>query len=223
MRLNADFTQTIIVKPENTNWSPSPAKGVERIMLDRIGEEVARATTIVRFAKDKYFPEHQHDGGEEFFVLEGVFSDQYGDFPAGTYVRNPVGTSHSPHTVKGCIIFVKLWQFDQGDDKQFSINTNTAQWISSTNPDQKILPLHHFNDEIVQMEKWASGSFIHRVAPKGGVEILVLEGSLQDNNERYPQRTWLRYPEAEILNFTVTEDCTLLCKSGHLPNTEADD
>ena len=101
MRINADFKQTAIVKPEDTSWIPSPAKGVDRIMLDRIGDEVARATTIVRFAKDKYFPEHQHDGGEEFFVLEGIFSDQYGDFPAGTYVRNPIGTSHSPHTVEG--------------------------------------------------------------------------------------------------------------------------
>lgn len=223
MRINADFKKTVIVKPEDTSWTPSPAKGVERVMLDRIGDEVARATTIVRFAEDKYFPEHQHDGGEEFFVLEGVFSDQYGDFPAGTYVRNPVGTSHSPHTVEGCTIFVKLWQFEQQDNKQFSIDTNTAQWISSDNPEQDILPLHQYKDEVVQLERWDKDADINRVAPKGGLEILILAGSLQKNGDLYPQRTWLRYPEAETVNFTVFESCTLFCKTGHLLNLDSPD
>ena len=96
MKINADFTKRAVVRPDDVDWIPSPMAGVERKMLDRIGEEVARATSIVRYAPDSYFEEHTHGGGEEFFVLDGVFSDQYGDYPAGTYVRNPIGTKHRP-------------------------------------------------------------------------------------------------------------------------------
>ncbi len=220
MRINADFTLAVELKPSDTSWTPSPAKGVDRIMLDRIGEEVARATTIVKFASDKYFPEHTHDGGEEFFVLEGIFSDQYGDFPAGTYVRNPIGTSHSPHTVEGCTIFVKLQQFDKNDAEQLSINTNTAEWFNGSTPGQKILPLHQFKNEVVQLEKWDKSFEINRVVPKGGLEILILEGALENKGDQYPKRTWLRYPVGQTLNFTVLENCRLLCKSGHLPDNK---
>ena len=68
-------------------WIASPAGGVDRKMLDRIGDEKARATSIVRYAADSAFPEHEHPLGEEFYVLEGVFSDEHGDYPAGTYVQ----------------------------------------------------------------------------------------------------------------------------------------
>ena len=40
-------------------------------MLDRIGTEKARATTIVEFQPNSKFPEHEHVGGEEFLVLKG--------------------------------------------------------------------------------------------------------------------------------------------------------
>jgi hypothetical protein len=58
-------------------------------MLDRIGDEVARATSIVRYAPASHFSPHVHDGGEEFLVLEGTFQDEHGDYPVGSYVRNP--------------------------------------------------------------------------------------------------------------------------------------
>ena len=117
MHINADFSQRVVVRPEDYEWVSSPAAGVERMMLDRIGDDVARATTIVRFAPDSQFDTHTHGGGEEFLVLEGVFSDETGDYPAGTYVRNPIGTSHKPHTKEGCTILVKLHQFDDDDQE----------------------------------------------------------------------------------------------------------
>lgn len=100
--------------------------GVDRRMLDRIGNEVARATSIVRYAEGSAFSEHTHSGGEEFIVLEGVFQDEHGDYPAGTYVRNPVGTHHIPRSDAGCTIFVKLWQFDPDDQEQIAIDLNTV-------------------------------------------------------------------------------------------------
>ena len=65
-------------------------------MLDRIGDEVARATSIVRYAPGSSFARHEHAKGEEFLVLEGIFSDDSGDYPAGFYVRNPPGSGHTP-------------------------------------------------------------------------------------------------------------------------------
>ena len=112
MHIHADFTKRAIVESTPEQWVTSPEAGVERLMLDRIGEEIARATSLVRYAKGSSFSEHTHDRGEEFLVLGGVFSDEHQDYPPGTYVRNPPGTSHSPYSDEGCRILVKLRQFD---------------------------------------------------------------------------------------------------------------
>lgn len=53
-------------------------------MLDPVGEEVARATSIVRFEPGSSFSAHTHDGGEEYIFLEGAFQDENGDFPVGS-------------------------------------------------------------------------------------------------------------------------------------------
>jgi len=84
MELNADFTQRIVMHAEELEWQDSPMPGVQRKMFDRIGGEVARATSIVRYAPGSHFSPHVHTGGEEFIVLEGVFQDEHGDFPAGS-------------------------------------------------------------------------------------------------------------------------------------------
>lgn len=123
MQLNADFSQRAVVHAATLEWTPSPIAGVERRMLDRIGGEVARATTIVRYAPQSHFSRHTHEGGEEFFVLEGVFQDEHGDYPAGSYVRNPPTSAHTPGSEPGCTILVKLWQFDAADCTQLRIDT----------------------------------------------------------------------------------------------------
>ena len=115
MRIHADFSQRAIVAPSADRWLNSPESGVDRFMLDRIGDEVARASSLVRYAPSSSFPRHLHPEGEEFLVLEGVFSDEHADYPGGTYVRNPPGSGHSPYSVDGCRIFVKLRQFDAED------------------------------------------------------------------------------------------------------------
>ena len=108
MDINADFSQRIVMHGATMPWVDSPIAGVQRKMLDRIGEEVARATTIVRYAPGSQFTAHRHEGGEEFIVLEGVFQDEHGDYPVGSYIRNPPTSRHSPRSALGCTIFVKL-------------------------------------------------------------------------------------------------------------------
>ena len=117
--------------------------GVERQMLDRIGEEVARATSIVRYARDARFSEHVHGGGEEFLVLAGSFHDTAGDYPEGTYVRNPIGTAHAPWAgPDGAVLFVKLHQFTAADTERVVIDTRAAQWHPGLVPGLSVLPLH---------------------------------------------------------------------------------
>ncbi len=110
MELNADFTKRVLVHSAKMPWTASPMPGVDRRILDRIGDEVARATSTMRYASDSQFSAHRHPGGEEFIVMEGIFQDDHGDYPVGTYVRNPPTTAHTPGAAEGCVIFVKLQQ-----------------------------------------------------------------------------------------------------------------
>ena len=131
MRVNADFNERVLVRFSENDWVASPMPGVERKMLDRIGEEVARATTIVRFAPGSAFSAHMHDGGEEYLVLDGTFQDEDGDFPIGSYVRNPPTSSHTPAAQDGATILVKLHQFDASDRNQVQIDSGKASWIEA--------------------------------------------------------------------------------------------
>jgi anti-sigma factor ChrR (cupin superfamily) len=218
MRINADFSRGIVVLPEDYRWVDSPMPGVERMMLDRIGDEVARATSLVRYAPNSSFEPHVHGGGEEFFVLEGEFGDEHRRYPAGTYVRNPIGTSHSPRVgEKGCVIFVKLHQFDRDDDTSVVIDTRTAQWLPQDPSGIEIMPLHRFRNERVQLVRWAPDTHWRERNHDGGEEILVIEGSFCDECGDYPAGTWLRHPDGTRHGaFTRDEGALLYLKVGHL-------
>ena len=218
MHINADFSQRVAIDTNALAWEASPMVGVERRKLDRIGDEVARATSLVRYAPDSYFSEHTHSGGEEFFVLEGVFSDEHGDYPAGTYVRNPIGTAHTPHSKDGCVIFVKLQQFSETDTAQFSVNTRDAQFMPGQVPGLTVLPLHSHEGESCALVRWAPGTKFAPHRHWGGEEILVLEGTFQDEMGDYPKGTWLRSPHMSQHNPFSDEGCLIYVKTGHLPD-----
>lgn len=222
MLINADFSERVVIHPDAHEWVKSPANGVERMMLDRVGDEVARATTLVRFAPGSQFDAHTHGGGEEFFVLEGVFSDESGDYPAGTYVRNPIGTSHKPHTVEGCTIFVKLHQFDADDKAHFHIDTLNTPFGPGVHPGLTVLPLHSAASENVALVRWAPGTQFSDHRHWGGEEILVLEGTFQDEHGDYPAGTWIRSPHMSEHTPFSSEGCLIYVKTGHLtPETVA--
>jgi anti-sigma factor ChrR (cupin superfamily) len=222
MKLNADFSRRVVIRPEDYDWVASPAAGVERMMLDRIGEEVARATTIVRFAPDSAFDAHTHGGGEEYLVLAGVFSDESGDYPAGTYVRNPIGTSHTPHIgPEGATILVKLCQFDDADTEQKVIDTRNAAFRTGDAEGQEVLPLHSVPSEDVTLQRWAPGTALPAHAHPGGQEIFVLEGSFSDEHGSYTAGTWIRNPHMFRHEPRTEEGCVLWTKTGHLPRADA--
>jgi len=183
LRINSDFDQRVVIRPEDYNWQPSPMPGVERMMLDRIGDEVARATSIVRYAPNSQFSQHTHGGGEEFYVLEGVFSDEHDDYPVGSYVRNPIGTSHTPSVgSEGAVIFVKLHQFETNDTTPVKINTKAQTWLPGLVPGLQVMPLHEFGGEHVALVKWDPNTKFNPHTHWGGEEILDLEDVLHDDH-----------------------------------------
>jgi len=198
MDLNADLHQRAVLDSKALAWSPSPMAGVERRLLDRRGEEVARATSIVRYAPGSHFARHSHGGGEEILVLEGTFSDEHGSYPAGTYLRNPPGSSHAPFSEEGCTILVKLQQMHAADQQQLVIDTHNRTWLPGLVRGLEVLPLHAFGSEHVALVRWAPGTVFQPHGHPGGEEILVLDGVFQDEHGTYPAGCWLRNPPGSV-------------------------
>lgn len=218
MKINADLSERVVIETETLDWLASPAAGVARRMLDRDGAEQGRATSIVRFDPGSDFAPHDHPGGEELFVLSGVFADETGDFGAGTYVRNPVGSRHKPGSAKGCTIFVKLCQMDPADQTELRVDTSSAVWQTIDDvAGIEIMPLHEFGDEKVLLVRLGPDAPAIDHDHPGGEEILVLDGTLIDEHGRYPKGTWLRNPDGSRHAPYTETGCTLLVKLGHLP------
>ncbi len=216
MKIHADLTQRAVVDSATLDWIPSPMAGVERRMLERDGEEVARATSLVRYAPGSAFSAHKHDLGEEFLVLDGVFSDDSGDFPKGMYVRNPPGSRHVPSSEPGAVILVKLRQMQPEDDAFVRVNTlDPALWQQGRSGEH-ILPLFIRPDEEVVMLDWERGASFDAQDFPGGVEYFVVEGSFEDENGRYDQGTWLRLPAGSRQTVRTRQGTRVWRKSGHL-------
>ena len=217
MDLNADFSQLVVVHGADLDWVDSPMAGVQRRMLDRIGDEVARATTIVRYAPNSHFSPHVHTGGEEFLVLSGVFQDEHGDFPAGSYIRNPPQSSHTPGSDSGCIIFVKLWQFDMNDRTNIRTHIDKiGQLQDAKRSGVQVSPLFQDERETVRVEQWQAEAEIH-IESEGGVEIFVIEGSFEASGDHLKTQSWLRAPDGKSIIARVgPQGAKVWVKSGHL-------
>jgi len=218
MRVNADFSERVVIQTNELPWIASPQPGVERRMLDRIGDEVARATSLVRYAPASVFEPHVHALGEEFLVLEGIFSDEHGDYPAGTYVRNPPGSQHSPRTEPGCIILVKLRQMAPTESERIVIDTAKAQWGRGDAERHRRLALYtnRENGEHVTIEHLDAGTSLPHADCPGGEEILVLSGGLADAQGEYPSGTWVRNPPGYRRSLKSADGAAYWVKRGHL-------
>jgi len=213
--INIDFTQKVVIDTQQQAWINSPMAGVLRKPLARSEDEV-HITSIVEYAPQSYFSEHPHPQGEEIFVLEGVFSDQDGDYTAGTYLRNPPNSRHKPFSEQGCLIFVKLNQFDDTDLQSVRINTQKAPWLQGIG-NLQVMPLHDFEGQHTALVKWPAGEHFKPHKHFGGEEILVISGTFQDEFGLYPTHTWIRSPHMSEHNPFVEEETIILVKTGHLP------
>jgi len=221
MRINADFSQRAAVTPEQHEWVASPQGGVERVMLDRVGAEKARATSLVRYAPDSYFPPHEHPGGEEILVLSGTFSDESGDFPAGWYVRNPPGSAHRPASAPGATIFVKLWQMSAEDDRQVRVDTRDPAAWRREGEGREVCPLFESAAERVCLERLAPGQALMLEA-RQGAELLVLAGELSLDGAALGEGSWLRLPAGDTPALVAGEQgATFYLKTDHLAEIRA--
>jgi len=217
--LNLDFAETVAVDTISQSWSRSPAKGVWRKPLAREDAERGHATSIVRYDPGSSFRPHSHPGGEEILVLQGIFSDEHGDFPAGTYFRNPDGSSHAPFSKEGCLLLVKLCQFQHNDRQQLAIRTDRAEWLNRE--DAAVLPLHQSGHEQVAMVRLKPGQTLKPLTgifgdSRFGEELLILRGALRDDEQDYPKGSWIRRPKAGHPYLPVEVDTLVWIKTGHL-------
>ena len=217
MDINAVFSEKVVLQTHDLKWVSSPTSGVSRKLLDRMGDEIAKATSIVNYAPNTAFPVHSHDGGEEILVLEGTFSDEHGDYPAGTYLRNPPNSRHAPYSNEGCTIFVKLRQFNPEDSSTVRMNTQTSDWYPGLVPGLSVLPLHEFDGVNTALVHWAPNTIFNPHVHPGGEEILVLKGVFHDEHGSYAEGTWIRSPRySKHAPFTKSEGALIYVKTGHL-------
>lgn len=202
MRINDDLTKPVIVHAARLAWVPSPAAGVDRRMLYRVGGEVARATSIVRYAPASKFAAHVHGGGEEILVLEGTFQDEHGDYPAGSYFRNPPGTSHTPASAEGCMIFVRLWHYRAGDHEQVVRQPGEGRAAQLRHGAEAARVLFEDPFEKVCIEDWRAGASVS-VENVRGLEFLVLSGMIAVSGETLGAQSWGRMPAGQSLEATV--------------------
>ena len=212
---NMNFNESLMINTNELDWIESPSKKVSRKPLEREAAESGHVTSVVKYEAGASFPSHPHPQGEEIFVLAGTFSDEFGDYPAGTYLRNPAGTQHAPFSKDGCILFVKLNQFADGDSQSIRINTNEQNWLAG-HGNLKVMPLHSYGTEGVALVKWPKGEKFIPHTHFGGEEIFVLSGKFQDEYGEYPANTWIRNKHLSKHHPFVSEETIILVKTGHL-------
>jgi anti-sigma factor ChrR (cupin superfamily) len=215
MNINSDYSQGIVLHLHDLDWVASPELGVERKMLDRLGGEVAKATSIVRYQPGSKFKKHTHDLGEEILVLEGVFSDETGDYPAGTYIMNPPGSSHAPFSEFGCTLFVKLRHLGPDQVEREIIDTKSTEWLQGMVPGLHVMPLMRQGTGSTLVH-WAPETYFNPHKHYGGEEIFVVEGVFEDEHGRYPAGSWIRSPHMSLHQPFSKEGCTIFVKTGHL-------
>ena len=217
MKLNIDLGRRVCLCHHDLPWMDSPTPGVHRRLLERDGDEIARATSVVRYQAGTSFPHHVHEFGEEIFVLEGVFTDEDGHHCAGTYLKNPAGSAHAPSSAEGCTLLVKLRHLDLEDQGQVHVDARTAIWHPGLVKGLEVLPLTTFRTTQTALVRWAPGTVFRAHRHYGGEEIFVIEGVFEDEHGRYPAGTWIRSPHLSLHTPFSTEGCTILVKTGHLP------
>lgn len=215
MNINADYSQRVVINHHDLPWISSPEPGVDRRMLDRLGDEASRATSIVRYQAGAKFPAHVHEFGEEILVLEGIFSDETGNYPAGTYIMNPPGSSHTPFSKLGCTLFVKLRHLGVDQTEREIVDTTTAAWYQGMVPGLQVMPLMQQGSGST-LVRWAPETHFNPHRHYGGEEIFVVNGVFEDEHGLYPAGSWIRSPHMSLHQPFSKVGCTIFVKTGHL-------
>ncbi len=222
--LNGNLDEFVVVDTNDIPWTESPAGGVWRKRLHLVGStEKGQVTSLVRYDSNASFPEHDHPAGEEILVLDGTFSDEQGDWPAGTYLLNPEGSKHKPASKDGCHLFVKLRQYSGEDRKNISADTNSMTWKSIAAPGVMVKPMYAqagYTDSVC-LERWSKGTDRGPVIYDEGAEIFVMSGEFEDERGTYTEGCWLRFPKGAEHSPKSEDGCVLYVKQGGLQYLKA--
>lgn len=213
--INMDFNQQVVIDTNKQEWVASPMAGVWRKPLARENAERGHATSIVRYEPGARFSAHDHPLGEEILVLEGVFSDETGDYPTGTYFRNPEGFRHAPFSEEGCVLLVKLHQFQTDDTAHVVVDTHHTPFQAGQG-NLQVLSLHQHGSEQVALVRWPAGERFQQHRHFGGEEIYVISGEFKDEYGSYPAGSWIRSPHLSEHFPFVEEETLIWVKVGHL-------
>lgn len=217
--INADLSARAVVHTEEMEWASSPSGTVWRKRVHLVGPpESGQVTSVVRYEPNSTFPEHDHPDGEEIFVLDGVFSDEHGDWPAGTYLLNPEGFRHAPFSAEGCLLFVKLRQYPGLDRQHVVVDTNRLDWKSDIERGVAAIPLYKqdgFSDQTI-LQRWGAGVDTGTITYEHGAELFVIDGSFSDEEGSYAKGCWLRMPPGSRHRPYSASGCTFYLKTaGH--------
>jgi len=222
--INGDIALRAVADTTQMEWTPSPSGTVWRKRVHLIGPpESGQVTSVVRYEPNAEFPVHDHPDGEEILVLEGVFSDEHGDWPAGTFLLNPEGFRHAPFSKEGCVLFVKLRQFAGKDRRHIALDTNGLEWEPSSTPgvSHKALYLQIGFSDLMRLERWQPGADLGSLSYEGGVEYFVLEGEFADEAGTYASGSWLRLPAGATHHPRSPKGCVLYLKRSGLGDLES--
>ncbi len=217
--INGDLSQRVSEDTSVMEWSASPSGTVWRKRVHLVGPpESGQVTSLVRYEPGATFPAHDHPDGEEILVLEGVFSDEHGDWPAGTYLLNPEDFRHTPFSRDGCMLFVKLRQYPGRDRQHVVLATHELEWQPGPMPSVDIKPLYaqQAYSDSVHLERWQHGAALGPMSYPGGVEIFVLDGEFRDEAGEHRTHSWLRLPAGATHAPATDAGCTLYVKRGGL-------
>ena len=216
--INGDLGVRVVVDTTTMEWSPSPSASVWRKRVHRVGPaESGQVTSVVRYDPGSRFPAHDHPDGEEIFVLEGVFSDEHGDWPAGTFLLNPEGFRHAPFSDSGCVLLVKLRQFAGRGRKHVVVDTQRMDYVRGTIPGVASKMLYEqpgFSDSVL-IERWDAAD-LGMVCYPHGAELFILDGEFSDESGTYATGCWMRFPIGWQHKPLCARGCTLYVKRSGL-------
>ena len=217
--INGNLSARAAVDTTRMEWAPSPSGSVWRKRVHLVGPpESGQVTSVVRYEPCSRFPAHDHPEGEEILVLEGVFSDEHGDWPAGTFLLNPEGFRHAPFSQPGCVLFVKLRQFPGRERRHVVVDTHKLAWEAGSTPKvacKRLYAQAGFSD-LIRLERWQPQADLGTVSYEEGAELFVLEGQFTDEEGAYCAGWWLRLPRGSRHHPRSAEGCTLYVKRSGL-------
>jgi len=218
VQTNADFSEPVAMHTSAMDWQDNPSVAVWRKRLDRSGpQEQGRVTSVVRYDPGSAFHSHPHPDDEEVFVLDRVFSDERGDYPAGTFLLNPDGFEHAPFSKDGCILFVKLRQYAGANRRQVTINMLAEHWRALADGTSSLTLYDEIDyPEQISMMRLDVNAPLMIPDNSQGAEMFLLSGALEDSKGQYTRGDWLRWPTNKNRVFTAIESATTYLKTGHL-------